>query len=134
MGRSNYNNCKIKIQDSKIVIGRGDVREIMSHKKDGYYLFSISDIDRSIEQNNTLWMWVDDLREHHGYTKQEMYDALIDAYSWTYTYRDIHGYPKQKKVTTSMMSVSQMNDFMESVVQHAAEEGVILRMPNEPWL
>lgn len=103
----------------------------ISKLKDGEYTVIVKEYDRTLAQNSTLWMWVSTLKEHHGYTKQEMYDALIDAYSWTYTYRGIDGKPRQKKVTTSMMSVTEMRHFMESVIQHAAEENVELRIPDE---
>lgn len=121
--------CKVKIKDSEIVIGRENARDLISSQKDGYYALSIKKWDRTIEQNNTMWMWIDILKDHHGYSKQEMYDALIDAYSWPYTYRNLKGKPEQKMVTSSMMSIDEMSEFMDRILQHAAEENVKLPMP-----
>ena len=122
---------RITISDGDIISGRHDVRDIVRNCKDGDYSLSIEKWTRSLAQNATLWMWIEDLRKHHGYTKQEMYDALIEAYSWIYTYKDLQGKPKQKKVTTSMMNVEEMQHFMDSVIQHAAEENVTLRIPDD---
>lgn len=120
---------KVKIKDGKITVGKHDVRDMIRDAKDGYYAIVLKGWDRTIEQNNTLWMWIDVLKNYHGYDKQGMYDALIEAYSWTYTYRNFEGKPRQKKLTTSQMTVRQMSEFMESIVQHAAEQNVKLPMP-----
>jgi hypothetical protein len=125
--------CKIEIESGKVVFGKPAIKRLIESQPDGVYLMRIEKPSRSIEQNRTIWMWIEVLRKHHGYTKQEMYDALIEAYSWVYTYRGLDGKPKQKKVTTSMMKVDEMQSFMESVIQHAAEENVVLPMPEDNY-
>ena len=125
------NQCKVKITDGKIAIGRENVRDLVRSKKDGHYAFTLKKWTRTLAQNNTMWDWIKTLRQHHGYSKKEMYDALIQAYSWPYTFRGLDGKPRQGMVTTSMMSVDEMSHFMECIVQHAAEENVTLRMPKE---
>jgi hypothetical protein len=126
-------NAKIEIASGKIVFGKPAIKRLIESQPDGVYLMRIEKPSRSLEQNRTIWMWIEVLRKHHGYTKQEMYDALIEAYSWVYTYRGLDGKPKQKKVTTSMMKVDEMQSFMESVIQHAAEENVVLPMPEDNY-
>ena len=125
------NQCKVKITDGKIAIGRENVRDLIRCKKDGYYSIQVKKWTRTLSQNALMWSWITILADYHGMDKNAMYNELIDAYSWIYTYEDLNGKPKQAKVTTSQMSTDEMSHFMECIVRHASEFEVSLPMPKD---
>lgn len=122
--------AKIKIQDSKITMGRYEVRDILSKCKDGYYFFTIEPYKRSIAQNSLMWKWFTIIGNDLGYTKEEVHGEMIELFAPIYTRRSVTtGKPKQERMTTSMMNVEQMSDFLKSVDQFAAEQDIILPEP-----
>lgn len=122
--------AKIQTQGSRITIGRGDVADMIAQAKDGKdYLLELKEWTRSLEQNNTLWMWIADMKDDMGYTKQELYDALVDEYAPLYMTKNIQGNVVQKKMTTSKMGVSEMSEFLACVERLANEMNIKLRMP-----
>lgn len=123
------NRVRIYISQGKITKGRRSVEELFL-SMEGWKYLEIKDRSRTLDQNAYYWKIVSILAEYHGYTTQEMHEALLDAYSWTVTYKNFEGKPKQRKFRTSEMGVKQMSRYMETVIQHAAEEGV--KIP-DPW-
>lgn len=123
-------SVRIQKKGRKITVGRNDVADmIASGKDDKDYLLEMKEWTRSLEQNNTLWMWIADMKESMGYTSQELYDALVGAYAPLYATKDIEGNVVQKKKTTSKMTVSEMVEFLNCVERLAAEMDIKLRMP-----
>lgn len=127
---------KVKVQDGKVTVGRHDLRDKIAKLEDGYYNFEIEEWkdSRSLQQNRLFWSWMTIMGNHHGMTKDEMHDEMIDRFAPVYTRRTIEGKPKQEKMGTSKMNVKQMHEFMQQVDQFAAEWGTVLPQPDDQLL
>jgi len=122
---------RITIKDGVIVSGRGDVADMIRGSKDGDYALSKTKWDRTIEQNNTLWMWYEVIGKELGYHKSELHEIFLDMYAPVKTIRDLQGKPLQKRVRSSEMNVKQMSEYMDQIQQFAAENSIILPQPDE---
>lgn len=125
---------KVKVQDGKITVGRHDVADYIRELDDGYYNFSIEKWkdSRSIQQNSLMWKWLSIMGNDMGYTKEEVYAHMINKFAPIYTMRNIEtGKPEQKRMTTSMMDVRQMHEFMNQIDRFAAEFDIRLPQPDD---
>lgn len=117
----------ITIQQGRITAGRHDVRDHIAKQKDGRYLIELHKWSRTLEQNSLMWYWFTIIGNSMGYTKEEVYYEMLEMFAPIYTRRSIKtGKPVQEKMTTSMMSVEQMSDFLDCVDRFAAEWNIIL--------
>ncbi|HSH25848.1 MAG TPA: recombination protein NinB [Massilibacterium sp.] len=122
----------VSIVDGKIKQGRFDVRDAIAKKKDGRYLIEILPWKRTLEQNSLMWKWFTIIGNDMGYTKEEVHDHMIIKFAPIYTRRNIEtGKPEQQKMTTSMMNVEQMSEFLDCVDRFAAEWDIILPKPEK---
>lgn len=123
------NQCKVKITDGKIAIGRENVRDLVRSKKDGYYSIQVKKWDRSLQQNAYYWMCLGIIGNDLGYHKNEIHEEMIRMFSPIVTYRRLDGKPVQKRQRTSDMSVDEMTEHIEQVIQFAAEQNISLPNP-----
>jgi len=87
--------------------------------------------NRSLEQNNTYWDWVDTIGKELGYPKDDMHEVLMRQFLKPHIL-EIDG--KQIEVySTKRLNVREMSEYMERVDQLAAEYGITLRRPEDRW-
>jgi len=115
---------KIKIKDSKIIIGSPELRNVIRGLSDGEYAVQISKWkdDRSLRQNALYWKWLSIIGNDLGYHKNELHETFLDKFAPIKTIRNLEGKPVQKPTRSSEMSVEQMSDYMSQIDQLAATQ------------
>ena len=84
------------------------------------------------EQLKYFWGVVNKaLMEHHGYDKEEMYNALLAAYAQPHVYKKLDGTTATRPRTLSEMGKRERSAFIDRCLQHASENEV--KLPAPPW-
>lgn len=110
------------------------IRNHIQNMPDGEYVLQIRKASRSLSQNNLYWKWVGILAQSLGYGKNEMHEALLEAFSYPMTYKNLDGRPSRRKLRTSEMTVDDMKAYMNDIEVFAHENGVMLPLPEERYL
>jgi hypothetical protein len=122
---------KIKIKDGKIKIGTDKLRSTFRSLSDGEYAVEISKWknDRSLRQNRYYWKIITIIGSDLGYRKNEMHEVFLNNFSPIKTVRNLDGKPIQTPVRTSEMDVEQMKEYLDTIIQFAAEQNINLPNP-----
>lgn len=97
--------------------------EIIIHKKLKF---------RSVQQNRYYWLIVTMLSEHTGFTKDEMHSVLKTKFLKTEKVHEDSGLIFEYVRSTTELTTTEYEDYLESVRRFAAEDfGIELPMPNE---
>lgn len=122
---------KIKVQDSRITIGADDLSNDFRNLKDGYYSVEITKWkdDRTLRQNRFYWKIITIIGNELGYRKNEMHEVFLNHFSPVKTIKSLEGKPIQTPVRTSEMTVDQMREYLDTIIQFAAEQSIKLPQP-----
>lgn len=109
--------------------------KIKSLPADGTMVVDIKPYEenRSLAQNNLMWIWMSEMGETLGYTKQGMYDAICLEILGTEKVKDLHGVIHEKAKGTSGLKVSEMAMFLTQMEALAGEYGVFLSHPEDKY-
>jgi hypothetical protein len=85
--------------------------------------------NRSLEQNDTYWMIITDIGNELGYTKNDMHEFFMREYlpprSIEVNGKVIEAY------STRELKVGEMKDYLDRIIQWAAEHGIQHRRPED---
>lgn len=85
--------------------------------------------NRSLEQNDTYWMIITDIGNELGYTKNDMHEFFMREYlpprSVEVNGKVIEAY------STRELKVGEMKDYLDRIIQWAAEHGIQHRHPED---
>lgn len=85
--------------------------------------------NRSLEQNDTYWMIITDIGNELGYTKNDMHEFFMREYlpprSIEVNGKVIEAY------STRELKVGEMKDYLDRIIQWAAEHGIQHRHPED---
>ena len=107
------------------------VREIVNHANKIILLDYIPE-SRTVRQNKYYWVCIGLLAEHLGYTKEEMsilFKDHIKLYE-EFANRETGEVMKCYKSTTNL-NKKEFSELTESLLQFAAEQGVVIQTPSE---
>ena len=93
-------------------------------------LVSIGKRKRSHPQNNLMWSWYSYLREHTGYTEEELHE-IFKAEFIGYDIFYFNGLPHIKPKSTTKLTVKGMTAFLARVDFIAQWLGVQLPYPDD---
>lgn len=86
--------------------------------------------NKTLEQNNTYWQWVDDIGNHLGNFKNEQ-DFDLRWMHLPPIFRDVQGKTVETRKTISQLKVDEMRKYMDRVSTWASSEGIPIRMPED---
>jgi hypothetical protein len=85
--------------------------------------------NRTLAQNNLMWLWLTCIGSEIGYTENEMYDIMVDKFLPDETI-EYGGKQIKKNKSTSRLKVKEFTVFLEHVDRWAVSEmGIILPCP-----
>lgn len=97
--------------------------EILIHRKKKH---------RSVQQNRYYWLIVSMLSEHTGFTKEECHEILKQRFLKTEKVHEDTGAIYEYTKSTTELTTSEYEDYLESVRRFAAEDfSIELPLPNE---
>jgi hypothetical protein len=87
--------------------------------------------NRTLAQNNLMWLWLTCIGNEIGYTENEMYDIMVDKFLPDETI-EYGGKQIKKNKSTSRLKVKEFTVFLEHVDRWAVSEmGIILPCPED---
>ena len=86
--------------------------------------------NRSNSQNNTMWMWYEDLADHFGYTPEELHEELKVKFLGVEE-KTIGGELIRQPKSTTGLSTKEMADFLNKIEILARNQGVALEYPDD---
>lgn len=111
------NNCIEFIKS--LCAGDGLCVEVKPYKK-----------NRSVRQNNTMWMWYSVLSKHTGIDPEDLHDEM-KARVLGWTTKIIQGQEREVLKSTTKLSTNEMAKFMTAIEALAMELNVQLPMPQD---
>jgi len=85
--------------------------------------------NRSLEQNDTYWMILTDIGNELGYTKNDMHEFFMREYLPPRSI-EVNG-KVMEAYSTRELKVGEMKDYLDRIVQWAAEHGIQHRHPDD---
>ena len=87
--------------------------------------------DRSAAQNKLLWMWLTIIGNELGYTKDEIYEEMVDLYLPMIEMRRFNGEKREVRLTTSKLNTKEFTEFLSNIDLFASGMGIILPHPED---
>jgi hypothetical protein len=86
--------------------------------------------NRSVAQNRFMWKLFEIIGDFHGYTKDQTHREMMVLFLTPDVYTGLDGQVREI-YSTSNLKVGPMSEFLEHLLQHGAEWGLIMPMPGE---
>lgn len=124
--------CKIVVEDGQLVEGKRALGRLVK-SQDGVFMIEKSPYkkDRTLRQNNWYWKVLTFIGEELGYHPKELHEVFLDEFAPIWTTRNLKGKPVQKPVRSSAMDVEQFGQYLDSIIQFAAEHSIIIPDPED---
>jgi hypothetical protein len=88
--------------------------------------------NRTLAQNNLMWLWFTVIGNDLGYTEKEMYYLMTDKFLLEIEYKGLDGEVKKRRQGTSDLKVKEFTVFLEHVDRWAVSEmGIVLPCPSD---